>query len=166
MGIPTIESQRRDPRTVVGRHQLGGAARHQLHRAGTIGARLRFHVVALGCLVELQALRQRRCQRGIATIIKFDKAHRGSTSGVVGPMARPLVTLSPLGNASSARLSQPDCTRPGPAKPLSSTSCPSKCERSRYGVDTAWMTAACFSLYIRANSGIEGCSAKKESSIG
>ena len=41
------------------------------------------------------------------------------------------ITRSPRGNTSSARLSQPVALEPGFAMPLSSTSWPSKCERSR-----------------------------------
>ncbi len=58
-----------------------------------------------------------------------------ATSGVTGPTAkvRPprAFTRSPGSIAASARLSQPDGEWPGRASPLSSTSWPSKCERSR-----------------------------------
>ena len=43
------------------------------------------------------------------------RGERVTTGLAVGPTARPLDTRSPRGSASSARLSQPDCTRPGPA---------------------------------------------------
>ena len=56
-----------EPRAVVGGHQFRSAARHQPHRARIVGAGFRLHVVAECGLVELQALRQRRRQRGIAS---------------------------------------------------------------------------------------------------
>ena len=77
MGVPAVEGERADPRTVVGGHQLRGAARHQPHRAGAIGAGLRLHVVALRGLVERKALLQRARQRGIAVLIEFEEPHRG-----------------------------------------------------------------------------------------
>ncbi len=58
-----------------------------------------------------------------------------TTSGVIGPTAkvrRPRGSTRPPGSsATSARLSQPLSARPTPARPLSSTSWPSKWERSR-----------------------------------
>ena len=77
MGVPAVEGERADPRAVVGGHQFGGAARHQPHRAGAIGAGFWLHVVALRGLVEREALLQRARQRGIAVRIEFDEPHRG-----------------------------------------------------------------------------------------
>ena len=72
-----------------------------------------------------------------------------TTSGVTGPAAKTLRPPSarPAGSiALSARLSQPVSVNPGLPWPLSSTSWPSKCERSRYGVAAAWMIVAWPSL--------------------
>jgi hypothetical protein len=79
------------------------------------------------------------CRRGGV----HDRTEAGprTTSGVTGPTAkacRPREFAGPLGSSpASARLSQPVSTAPGLGSPLSSTSCPSKWERSRYGVATA-----------------------------
>ena len=57
-----------------------------------------------------------------------------TTSGVTGPTAKARPSRRTRASASSppsARLSQPVSARPGLGSPLSSTSCPSKCERSR-----------------------------------
>ncbi len=62
-----------------------------------------------------------------------------TTSGAMGPSAKASrAPARPPGcSDASARLSQPLSVAPGLTKPLSSTSWPSKCERSRYGVATA-----------------------------
>ena len=65
------------------------------------------------------------------------------------------------GMPASARFSQPDCEACGRAKPLSSTSCASKCERSRYGVATACTTASCFDCHCSARNCSDGCSANR-----
>ena len=69
-----------------------------------------------------------------------------TTSGAIGPTAnawRPCGSAgSPGSSAANVRLSQPLSAAPGFGIPLSSTSCPSKCERSRYGVATACTTVA------------------------
>ena len=58
-----------------------------------------------------------------------------TTSGVTGPTAKARLsrglTRPPGSSPPSARLSQPLSARPGRGRPLSSTSWPSKCERSR-----------------------------------
>ena len=66
-----------------------------------------------------------------------DKTGAGprTTSGVIGPTAKACRVCGPArppgSSAASARLSQPLSAAPGLGTPLSSTSCPSKCERSR-----------------------------------
>lgn len=58
-----------------------------------------------------------------------------TTSGVTEPMPSARLprgsTRPPDSSATSARLSHPEAVAPGLVNPLSSTSWPSKCERSR-----------------------------------
>ena len=75
MGIPAIESQRRDARAVICRHQPRRTFCREAHRIHT-GPRLHA-LVARRNLVDLQALRQRRRQRRIAMGIEIHQTHRG-----------------------------------------------------------------------------------------
>ena len=53
------------------------------------------------------------------------------TSGTFCPRATPGTRAAGPGSCASARLSQPLCSACGRSEPFSSTSWPSKCERSR-----------------------------------
>ena len=181
-------SRRRRARRSAGRRRRPSVSRRRAPPAAS-RRRYRYRVLA-SCRRLARVLSSAKpCfnaarQRGIAVPIKFDEPHRGifrslrqrdrrpadvgaaprSTSGVVGPTARPPVTRSPCGRPSSARLSQPDA----PGRDLQSRFRARPARRNANGRDsgvaTAWITAAFFSRYIRANSGIAGCSAKNASS--
>ena len=72
-------------------------------------------------------------EMGFADADIDDDTRPSADSARAVPTPRPprLRIGCPAGNADNARLSQPDVARPTPGRPLSSTSCPSKCERSR-----------------------------------
>ena len=86
-------------------------------------------------------------------------------NGVFCAMAMAVSLPSEPPSGAMARLSQPSLAAPVFAPPFSRTSCPSKCERSRYGLATACTTSASLLLKSRYSPGSEGCSPNMPSSF-
>ena len=132
VGVPAVEGERGDARAVVGapsaaRRRAPPAHRRDRHCRPAVG----FMSSPVAACLELQALRQRVRERGIAVPIEIEQPRRGVVVGLRQRDRRPAdrrrrrraapaawsgrpparrSTRSPCGSASSARLSQPDCT--------------------------------------------------------